>query len=302
MPALSVTHEAPLELIRQNPTLAVELVRAMTDVPLPAQTAAALGPTDLTDVIPAKYLADSVVVVSDAADGDPVLAIIIEPQGRDDPTKEYSWPAYLANVRRSIRCPRAFLLVICPDPDEAAKCRRVISIGHPGFDLRPVVIDPASTPGMSGTSPYLAVFAACMGAIDLEAEQGCRQVLAAIRDTGASTADRQRLITIILKVASSAARQILEDMMTTIEWKDDFVEGFVERGIQQGIEKGIQQGIEKGMEKAKAEYILRILHTRGLTVTEQQREKVTSCTDSAQLDRWFDRALTAATAAEVFTG
>ena len=35
MPTLTVTHEAPLELIRQHPGLAVDLVRAMTGVPIP---------------------------------------------------------------------------------------------------------------------------------------------------------------------------------------------------------------------------------------------------------------------------
>jgi hypothetical protein len=35
MPALIVTHEAPLELIRQHPSLAAELVRATLSIPLP---------------------------------------------------------------------------------------------------------------------------------------------------------------------------------------------------------------------------------------------------------------------------
>ena len=55
---------------------------------------------------------------------------------------------HLTVVRRHLRCQRAFLLVICPDPDEAKKCRRVISTGHPGFDLAPEVIDPLNAPGV----------------------------------------------------------------------------------------------------------------------------------------------------------
>jgi hypothetical protein len=121
--------------------------------------------------------------------------IIIEPQGRDDPTKEFSWPAYITAVRRHVQCRRAFLLVICPDPVEAAKCRRLIRTGHPGFDLYPEVIDPINTPWTGSATPYLVVFAACMGAINMEGEQGARTVLQAIRETGASTADRQRMST-----------------------------------------------------------------------------------------------------------
>jgi hypothetical protein len=228
----SLIHEAPIELIRQNPALAVELLRAMTDVPLPAEPDISLGPTDLTDVIPAKYLADAVVVVSDAATGDPVLVVIVEPQGRDEPTKEFSWPVYITAVRRAVQC----------------------------------------------------LFAACMGAIDLETEQGARQVLTAIHDTGASTADRERLTTIILAIASSAARQTLEDMMTAIEWKSDFIEGFHRQGAAE----------------AKAEGILKIIDARHIKVTDQQREQVTACTDLTRLDAWFDRTLLADTAADIF--
>jgi hypothetical protein len=59
MPTLTVTHEAPLELIRQHPSLAAELVRATLSIRL----------------------------------------------GRADFDKQYSWPAYVTNVRRAAKCP-----------------------------------------------------------------------------------------------------------------------------------------------------------------------------------------------------
>jgi len=99
MPTLTVIHEAPLELVRQCPGVAVDLLRAMTDVPLPADLEADLGPTSLNAVVPAEFTADAVVVVTDRATKIPALLIVVEPQGRDDRTKAYSWPAYLAIVR-----------------------------------------------------------------------------------------------------------------------------------------------------------------------------------------------------------
>jgi hypothetical protein len=292
----SVTHEAPIELIRQHPGLAVELLQAMSDVDLPSDIAVSLGPTDLSEVVPVKFLADAVVVVADKATGEAALVIIIEPQGRDGPTKEFSWPVYVTVTRRHLQCQRAFLLVICPDPAEAEKCRRLISTGHPGFDLRPEVIGPLNAPGVGSASIYLAIFAAFMGAMNLEEDQGARAFLTAVRESGAGVADRKRLSTIMLNLASDAARRRLETMMTTMEWKSDFIEGFV----QEGLQKGIQQGLQQGEVKAKSEDVLKVIDSRAINLTAEQREQVTSCTDIAQLDEWFDSALTADTAADIF--
>jgi hypothetical protein len=110
-----------------------------------------------------QYLADIVVLITDAATGKPVLAVIIEPQLRSSKTRRYSWPVYLTTARRVSKCPRAVLVVLCPDPAEARKCRTPIRTGHPGFDLVPMVIDSSAPPGAAGGGPYLTVFAASSG-------------------------------------------------------------------------------------------------------------------------------------------
>ena len=161
----------------------------------------------------------------------------------------------------------------------------------------PIVIDPLHAPNPEGGSAWLLIFDACLGALEMGTEPGARRVLNAVHDSATSAADRERLITLILKAAPAAARQILEDLMATTEWKSDFVESFV----NVGIEKGREQGIVEGAIRAKAEAILKILDARDLKPTNDQRGQVNAATDLAQLDRWFDRALTAATAAEIFT-
>jgi len=132
------------------------------------------------------------------------------------------------------------------------------------------------------------VFAASMGGIDMESEHGARRVLDAMASAEVTEADRLRMTAIILRLASDAARQILEAMMTTSEYEKTFVERIHDQGIATGKAEG------------KAEDVLKLLDARHLTPTQEQRQQVTSCTDAAQLDRWFDRAITAGTAAEVF--
>ena len=69
-----------------------------------------------------------------------------------------------------------------------------------------------------------------------------------------------------------------------MEWKTDFIEGFVQQGEV----------------KAKSEDVLKIIDARAIDVTAEQRDQVSCCTDSAQLDQWFDSALTAQTADDIF--
>ena len=291
MPA--IPHEGSLDLVRQHPEIAVELVQGTPGIKLPGEVTVALAPTDMSEVVPVQYLADMVVLISNAATRKPVLAVIIEPQLCDSETKRYSWPGYVTTARRVAKCPAAVLVVICPDPAEAAKCRKLIRTGHPGFDLAPIVIDSGGPPGRDGAGgPFLTVFAASMGGIDMESEPGARQVLDAIASAEVSDADRLRMTTIMLRLASDAARQILEAMMKTSEYEKTFVERIHEQGISVGEARGKAEG--------KAEAVLRLLDARDLAPSQEQRQRVTSCTDPAQLGLWFDRAITAGTVTEVF--
>ena len=284
MPKLTVTHEAPLELIKQHPALAVDLLRAVTGMPLRAGLDVRLASTSLNTVTPVQYSADSVVVVSDPNTGEALAAVIVEPQGRDERTKKFSWPVYIANARKEIGCESAFLIVVCPDAVEAEGCRAMIPLGHPGLELWPIVIDPRHAPSGEDAGPYMLLFLACLPALDMENPAVARRVLTAIRDTGASYAERKTLSTIILVRASEVARRLLEGMMETMEWKSDFIEGYEERGRV----------------ATKRKDVLKVLDVRRLSPTESQRAQVEASTDLAQLDQWFERSLTAATAADVF--
>ena len=80
--------------------------------------------------------------------------------------------------------------------------------------------------------------------------------------------------------------------MKTSEYEKTFVERIHEQGISVGEARGKAEG--------KAEAVLKLLDARRLAPSKEQRERVASCADAAQLDLWFDRAITAGTAAEVF--
>jgi hypothetical protein len=296
----SMEHEAPLELLRGDPRLAVVLLRGL-GVPIPPGITATLASGDLSTSLPAELRADAVVLLQSANDagqeGEKAkLVVVTEVQLRYDPRKEFAWPAYLAQARAAHRCD-AVLLVICPNPATAERCRVPIRMGHPGFELTPLVIDAGSTPepgppGSGPAGPELAVLAVLTGALDLDTDAARRLVLSAIADL-----DQARLETytvFVRRAASVAARQALEDLMTTTPYRDAFIDRLKAEGMAEGKAAGMAEG--------QARMVLRVLSDRGLHVPVQIRDRVLSCTDPDQLEAWGDRAATARSLGEVFGG
>jgi hypothetical protein len=90
-------------------------------------------------------------------------------------------------------------------------------------------------------------------------------------------------------VRHEAARQTLVALMSTINWTTHpFIESFKKEGRQAGLAEG------------KAEDVLKLIDARGIKVTEEERGQVTASAGLTNLDKWFDRALTAKTAEDIF--
>jgi len=59
------------------------------------------------------------------------------------------------------------------------------------------------------------------------------------------------------------------------------------------------EGEALGEARGMAEAILKVLQKRGILVSEAQRQEIVGCHDLNRLDEWLDRAVTAASIAEV---
>jgi hypothetical protein len=60
------------------------------------------------------------------------------------------------------------------------------------------------------------------------------------------------------------------------------------------------KGRAEGEAKGRVFALLAVLDARRLTLSHEDRVRITECADLALLDRWIARAATAATAAEMF--
>src|SRR5215208_4045099 len=95
----SMAHDILVDLFKNRPSLAPEILVEVLGLSLPAYTDARISSADLTEVQPAEYRADAVVLLFR---GDtPVRVVIVEVQLAVDPKKRFSWPAY-ATVARAV--------------------------------------------------------------------------------------------------------------------------------------------------------------------------------------------------------
>jgi hypothetical protein len=93
----------------------------------------------------------------------------------------------------------------------------------------------------------------------------------------------------------------LENTPARKKWRElmSVITNFRGRGTL--FEETYLEGKAKGQADDRASLILRVLEKHGIQVSEATREHVTSCSDLDTLTLWFDRALTATTAEDLFT-
>src|SRR4051812_17962091 len=274
----SMAHEILVDLFKNRPSLAAEILIEVLGISLPDYTEARIASADLTEIQPAEYRADIVVILFH--DGNPVRVVIVEVQLAADPQKPLSWPAYVTVARAVHGCPAA-LLVVAPDPAVAGWCAEPIETGVPGFVLRPPVlrrtaVPVVTDPGEAARRPELGVLSALAHG---DTEQGATiaaAVLPAIRELDE---DRVRFYhDLVYNSLNEAARRSLEAMMKGYEYQSDFAKKYV----------------AQGRVEAAARDVLTVLEARGLAVPDAARERILSQKDPERLERWLKKAAVAA--------
>src|SRR5271170_7611951 len=263
----SMAHEVLVDLFKNRPELGPELLTEALGVALPSYNEARLVSIDLTQIRPAEYRADVVVLLFDA--GAPSSVVVVEVQLAVDDEKRFTWPEYTMGARARYRCP-AGLLIVAPQPEIAAWCAEPIDTGIPGFILTPPVLGRPAVPIITDATdaarrPELAVLSAMAHG---EGELGAAIAAAVLPAVAELGDDRARFYgDLVLNSLNAAARRALEAMMKGYEYQSDFAKKYYGQG--------------------RAEAILTVLRVRGLSVPDATRERILAETEPARLERWL---------------
>jgi hypothetical protein len=284
---VSMRHECLVDLFKNRPSLAAEMLAEVLGVVLPSYGEARVVSVDLTETQPAEYRADIVVLLLE--DDKPVRVIIVEVQLKKDEDKRFTWPAYLTVSRDQHRCP-ADLLVIAPDPVVASWCAEPIELGVPGFVLRPPVLRREGIPVV--TDPAEAARRVELGVLSAmaygETEQGATIAGAVLPAIDALDDERARFYyDLVYNSLNEAARRALETMMKGYEYQSDFAKKYVAQGRTEGLAEG------------EARAVLTALRVRGIAVPEAARVRILAQKDPGCLERWLEKAIVATSLADV---
>lgn len=279
----SQLHEVLLQLFRNRPELAPELLRDALHQELPAYTEARIDSADLNEVQPAEYRADLVVLLFD---GVPVFGIVVEVQLSPDERKRYVWPVYVAGLRARLKCPVCLLVVTADDPCARWAAKPIVIGG--GSYLVPWVLGPAGVPEITDESiaradPELAVLSAMAHGRDADAEKSVRIALTAQLASINLDEDRSKLYCdLILNSLSEVARRAFKTMdMSKYEYQSDFAKQYVAQGRMEG----------------RMDLVMRLLGVRFGTLSEDVKARIASASLS-ELDAIGERLLTARTLQE----
>lgn len=287
MPTLE--HNGIIEMFREEPSLAPHFVETLFHMKLPPYASAKVVESTLDQMIPIEFSADLVLELVDEQ-GQPVVLIVLEMQRAIDPDKEYSWPVYVAVARAKKRC-QAIVLVVAPDETVAAWAAQKIDLGLGLGIIQPLVLGPAVVPEV--TDPTEAEKETALAILSALTHGNGPNGLAVV--TAAFTALGR-----LDQVHAAVYFQVLWNMLR--EPMQRALEALVmERQTQGKVQfpPFFQQIIDHGRADAMAHDVLTVLRVRGLAVSDVDRDRILAEKDPARLERWLEKAIVAASTADV---
>lgn len=293
---MTVSHEAPLDILRKQPGVLLELLRLAGDPIADEPLRAELGASSLTEANPSVLNADLVSVIRDDH-GAKRRVVVVEVQRARRDDKFASWAQYLAYLSAHEEAP-VTLLVIALDRAVAEWARTPRSLG-PSLAVMPLVIGPDDLPDLrAGWTTNLPLAIMTVVARNESPSPGAR-----------GEGERQEVLRVFEHVAGLEGEPLRDFYLNLThgtarpEFRgtlEQVLEVYGMSALQLIFNEGKAEGEAKGKAEGKADTLLMFLRRRGFEVDEAIERRVHSTNDIAQLDAWLARVLDAEQLEDVF--
>jgi hypothetical protein len=284
------SHEAMHRIFQEYPGLFAGVSEVLGLPFIPPKRVTVL-PTDLTEIHPVERRVDTLL----RFEGDETFLLAVEAQSAKDPNKPASWAYYLSFLYAKYKIP-PLLLVVCQDRSTAEWAARPMVLGPeqwPSLTLRPLVIGPHNMPLITDPDDARADFPmAALSAITHAKEPDVGGILKTL-----STALREAPEAVVVTIIEFIAQGLGGNRRAAELWRN-----LVAVDLSPYKSYIFEEFRDEGRAEGRAEDIVLVLEARGLDVPDEVRERVTGCDDPGVLRRWLTRAVTVASAEEIFAG
>ena len=290
----SPRHDALIQLFKDRPELAVEILRDLMGVEMPATPLVRVEDSTFNTRPSGDLEADVVIVLGPPHQ--PAHAVVVEIQ-QDKSKDPRQLARYAAALWLLLGCD-VTVLVICPDQAVAAHYAKPIDSGLTGYRPHPHVLGPDDIPVITdpqeaSAHPALSAMAVMVHGRDRKVVEAFAMALAELRDEHAP-----KYYEYAYSMAAPEIRRLLEEIMKSTAWP--VYSPFAREHYGRGLEEGQAQGKAEGKAEEAARLVLLLLETRGLDIPDDTRARITGSTDLHQLETWATRAVTAQTADDLF--
>ncbi|WP_330174146.1 hypothetical protein OG875_11635 [Streptomyces sp. NBC_01498] len=286
---VSAPHEAMHRIFQEYPGL-FSRVSEVLGVAFSPPTSVTVLPTDLTEARPVERRVDTLLRLE--TEHDEPLLLAVEAQGKKDIDKPASWTYYLSYLYAKYKTP-PLLLVVCQDRATAEWASRPVHIGPSqwaSLTLRPLVAGPHNMPLITNTAEArkdlaLATLSAITHADDPDIGAILKSLSAALREAPESLTGPL----VELTAQGLGRRPAAEQWRNLVAVDLSFYTSPLSEEIR-----------DEARTETRAEDILLILERREVHLSDDARERITTCADAGLLREWFLRSITASSAEEVF--
>lgn len=286
-------HEGPLRLFQDDPEAPSLIIKDTLGISIGNHVRARPDSEALTERHPVELNCDGVTIYEDE-NGKPVHAIITEVQRSPDDRKYYTWPAYVSNLFARCEC-KVTLVVIATNQATAKWANSLVSIlGHPGMIFEPLVLGPSDLPLILKEDGQPSFETRSMLAMIVNQEH---------RDF------KQAAFTYMTRIAKLPIDQMQRYTVNALSYLDGGALTIMEALMKDKrifpygsplLERTQREAEARGEVKKSRTILMKLLQTRGLSVTADVRKRIDSCTDAVLLDTWLERAFTANSLDDVF--
>ncbi|MFI2377082.1 hypothetical protein ACH5AO_18695 [Streptomyces sp. NPDC018964] len=290
---VTATHEASHQLFQKHPEALTPVFEAL-GLPPPVKTDFHELSPDVTEIRPMERRADTVLMFEPDMGEHFVLAV--EAQTKKDPEKAKNWAYYVAYLRAKYDLP-VLLVAVCRDRSTAAWAMGPFecTVGPWTTQVtRPFVLGPQTVPEFTDETvvaqqPALAALSAIVHSQSRRAatilETVARGLASFDRDT-----TKYWFEVVEVGLESTPARKNWRELMqkTPVTYFPGHGTLFEEKYLE-----GKAEGEAKG--------ILRVLEVRGLPLSDDVRQRISTCTDLDRLNDWLDRSGTVERAEDLFS-